>query len=166
MIDRALLTCRTVRGEVLVATLYVWSLALAAAAGQTSDGKPWNPYGQVAGCPEEPARLHPCALEKAKTFSPPRTADGTPDFSGMWDKARVTSHNIEEHLAHLGDPGGASLIVDPADGKIPYRPWAAMQHKKNRDSLIDPQAMCFVLGARLGNVGGGYQILQPPGFGT
>jgi hypothetical protein len=84
----------------------------------------------------------------------------------MWDKARVTSHNIEEHLAHLGDPGGASVIVDPADGKIPYKPWAAMQHTKNRESYIDPQAMCFPPGARLGNVGGGYQILQTPGFVT
>ena len=117
MICRTSLTDRTFRGNLLVATLCVVSLA-AAAAGQTSDGKPWNPYGQLAGCPEEPAKLHPCALEKAKTFNPPRTADSTPDFGGVWDKARVTSHNIEEHLAHLGDPGGASVIVEPADGRF------------------------------------------------
>jgi len=152
--------------SLLVATLCVWWLASAPAAGQTSDGKPWNPYGQVAGCPEEPAKFHPCALEKAKTFSPPRTAEGTPDFSGMWDRARVTSHNIQEHLAGFGDPGGVSLIVDPADGKIPYQPWAAMQHKKNFEGYVDPQAMCFVPGARLGNAVGGYQILQTPGFVT
>jgi hypothetical protein len=151
----------------LVATLCVWSLVSVPTAGQTPDGKPWNAYGLLAGCPEEPAKFHTCALEKAKTFNPPRTADGTPDFSGMWYRARVTSHNIEEHLASFGDPGGVSLIVDPADGKIPYKPWAALQHKKNPESYIDPQALCFVPGVgRLGYVPGGYQIVQTPGFVT
>ena len=36
------------------------------------------------GCPEEPARFHPCALAKARTFNPPRTPDGKPDLQGFW----------------------------------------------------------------------------------
>ena len=43
---------------------------------------PMRPYGESGGCSEEPAVLHRCALEKAKTFNPPRTPDGRPDFQG------------------------------------------------------------------------------------
>src|SRR5687767_6122207 len=45
--------------------------------GPTSEGPlKMRPYGQLAGCSEEPARFHPCAIEKAMTFNPPRTPDG------------------------------------------------------------------------------------------
>src|SRR5262245_28780829 len=35
---------------------------------QTAGSLPMRPYGQLAGCSEEPARFQPCAAEKAKTF--------------------------------------------------------------------------------------------------
>lgn len=148
-----------------VTVLGVLAFASGDTAGQTADGQPWAPYGQLAGCSEEPARFHACAREKAKTFRPPRTPDGAPDFSGIWDRARVTAHNIEEHLASFGDPGGRSFVVDPVDGKIPYQPWADAQRKTHFTTYIDPQALCLLPGAgRMAYPVGGYQILQTPGY--
>lgn len=122
---------------------------------------PMRPYGQLAGCSEEPARFHPCALEKARTFDPPRTPDGQPDFRGFWNRARITSDNIEEHPEVVGDPGGKSLVVDPPNGKIPYQPWAAAKKQDNFEHYIAPQAMCFQPGSPRGAYApGGYQILQ------
>ena len=126
---------------------------------------PMRPYGQLAGCSEEPARFQPCALEKAKTYKPPMTPDGHPDFSGHWNRARVTSDNIEEHAEVVGDPGGKSLVIDPPDGKIPYQPWAAAKKRDNLEQYIAPQALCFPPGSpRAAYAPGGYQILQTPGY--
>lgn len=134
------------------------------AAGQGPDGSkpiPMRPYGQLAGCSEEPARFHACATQKAKTFTPPRTPDGQPDLRGYWNRARVTSDNIEEHAEVVGDPGGKSLVVDPPDGRIPYLPWAAARRDDNAKHYIAPQALCFQPAAPRGAYApGGYQILQ------
>ena len=62
-----------------------------------------RPYGQSGGCSEEPIAFHRCALEKMKTFNPPRTPDGKPDFSGFWNRIVVRNmENIEEHPADDG----------------------------------------------------------------
>ena len=133
-------------------------------AGQAPDPEArlkMRPYGQLAGCSEEPARLHACATEKARTFDPPRTPDGQPDFRGHWARARVTSDNIEEHPQVVGDPGGTSLIVDPPDGRIPYQQWALAKRQDNAQHYIAPQALCFQPAAPRGAYApGGYQILQ------
>ena len=122
------------------------------------------------GCPEEPARFHPCALAKARTFSPPRTPDGKPDLQGFWMGSGSLS-NIEEHPASTpdvlagGDRGGRTLIVEPADGKIPYQPWALAQRKENVRRYIAPLAQCLLPGVpRQMHSPGGFQIIQRPGY--
>jgi hypothetical protein len=103
---------------------------------------PTQPYVVLGGCPGEPAQYHRCALEKAKTFSPPRTPDGRPDFQGFWSRAGVFgTDNIEEHGPELGDPGGKSQVVDPADGFVPYLPWALDRPQLNKATYIDPAAL-------------------------
>ena len=63
----------------------------------------------------------------AKVWSTGWLFDGKPDFRGHWTRAGIFgTDNIEEHGEALGDPGGKSVVVDPADGKIPYQPWAAV----------------------------------------
>jgi hypothetical protein len=124
------------------------------------------PYGQLAGCSEKPAEFHPCAIEKAKTFNPPRMPDGTPDFRGNWARSRVSTDDLEEHLSLYlrDDPGGVTMIVDPPDGKVPYQPWAAAVKATHRPKYRDPQSSCFLPSPPRQAYGPmGYQILQAPG---
>ena len=100
--------------------------------------------GQAGGCPNDSAHFHPCAMAKAKTFTPPRTPDGHPDLQGLWEAPTVPGgQSIEAHPGAYGFSPTNSKIVDPADGKIPYQPWAAAQPKENEEHYIDPYAFCF-----------------------
>jgi hypothetical protein len=116
-------------------------LAMSAVAQEGS--QPARPH---PSCPAEPTRFHPCALEKAKTFEPSRTADGRPDFQGFWRGQPAATENIEAHPKTDDDDGGPTLIVDPADGRIPYQPWALRQVGENRAHYVDPNAACFPSG--------------------
>jgi hypothetical protein len=119
-------------------------------------------------CPDrrdDAALFHPCALAKAKTFTPPRTADGQPDLQGFWGGPGGATAAIEEHEKTFDRDGGKSLIVDPPDGKIPYQAWAAARREANVDKYVDPNMACFLSGVpRSLYVPGGFQILQPPGY--
>lgn len=127
----------------LAGALVLVTGVMAAGQGQGAAPLKMRPYGMLAGCSEEPAKFHACALEKAKTFNPPRTADGKPDFSGVWARARVTSDSILENAQNFDRPGGVSMVVDPPDGRIPYRAWAALRQKENLEHYIAPKAMCL-----------------------
>src|SRR5690242_371743 len=66
-------------------------------AGQASKNRP-----VIAGCPSVSAKFHPCALAKAKEFSPTRMPDGTPNLQGIWDAPLAMGfQNIEDFP---GDP--------------------------------------------------------------
>ncbi len=116
------------------------------------------------------------------TWTGPRTPDGQPDVQGSWRPLIPGGRSLEDP----GAPGGIveevnrskglsrknpSRVADPADGKVPYQPWAAAlrQHQMDneinatRPDHIDTQARCFILGAlrQAANVN---QILQPPGY--
>jgi hypothetical protein len=118
----------------------------------------------VAGCPVEPAQFHPCALQKMKTFNPPRTTDGQPDLHGLWNRT-VTSQDIEEHGSGFGIQAGPSLVIDTPDRRIPYQPWALEFRNNMVARFISPLASCRPPGVpRHVYAPGGHQILQSPGF--
>jgi hypothetical protein len=99
----------------------------------------------AAACGALPAQESGTA---AKSYSPPRLADGTPDFRGIW-RARTTAYlNIEGHPAERGAPAAKSIIVDSPEGKIPYRPDALTQRAKNKENptSADPASNCFQAG--------------------
>ena len=75
----------------------------------------------------------------ASGWNPPRTADGQPDFEGIWSEPAggADGTNIEtsfQTIDTLRVQGWSeerikarkpiSAIVDTPDGRIPYQPWA------------------------------------------
>ncbi|HXX44419.1 MAG TPA: hypothetical protein VEJ38_06800 [Candidatus Acidoferrales bacterium] len=77
------------------------------------------------------------------SYSPPKLPDGTPDFRGIWQAQTSAYVNIEG-----GAGAGKSVVVDPADGKIPYLPDALKQRAKNYQNraTADPAENCFQAG--------------------
>lgn len=144
--------------RVVATTGSVFTLLITTMTAQEPSGR--------GGCPLEPAEFHRCALEKIKIYTPSRMPWGDPDMQGFWNRT-VTSNDIEGHPVTFDSPRAeATLIVDPADGKLPYQPWAAAQKKENFKKHIDPQAHCLPYGVPRQLYGGGagvYQIVQLPG---
>ena len=112
------------------------------------------PAPLAAGCPGEPVPFYRCAIEKAKTYSPPRTPFGQPDLQGYWSHGRQ-NFDLETHGETYDMRAETTAIVDPADGKIPYLPWAAAKrddlrvHRADPPSLeyLNPNTQCFLRGA-------------------
>src|SRR5262245_4187992 len=75
----------------------------------------------------------------------PRTADGKPDLSGIWQVLdNSIDGNVEPHVASYGVRGGQGAIVDPPDGMIPYLPAALAKRQENyKNRAKDPVAYCF-----------------------
>ena len=126
---------------------------------------PMKPYGRSGGCPEEPAQFHTCAMANAKTFNPPRTQDGNPDLQGFWSRVGVRNmENIEEHPETMDGSGGTSSIIDPADGRIPYQPWAAAKRDSHFATYLNPAQRCFPPGSPKYAYGaGGLRVIQSRG---
>lgn len=95
--------------------------------------------------------------------------DGKPDFQGIWDALNFgAAFDIEDHpTEQFGIPAGKGVIVDPADGKIPYQPWAEARRKDllEHHMFEDPEAHCTLAGVpRQIYAPFGFQIFQPPGY--
>src|SRR5437016_9558491 len=85
---------------------------------------------------------------QAKAFIAPKAWDGHPDLSGIWQARNTAYVSVEPHTASLGMPAGTGVIVDPADGKIPYRPEALAQRQKNfaQRATLDGVGKCYMAG--------------------
>ena len=137
---------------VAAATAAVLAWSAVPAVGQASKNRP-----VVAGCSSISAKFHPCALEKARAFTPPKTPDGTPDLQGIWSAPLAQGfQNVEDYPGNP-KPGGfgpaVTMVVDPADGRIPYHSWARAQRDENVTGYIDPYAQCLPTGVprQMGN---------------
>src|SRR5689334_6579229 len=101
-----------------------------------------------------------------------RTADGHPDLQGVWRVWNLAKYDVEPHGSSEGVPAGLGVIVDPADGLIPYKPWALAHKKENfaksritypYDPLknADPVARCYIPGVpRITYLGWPFEIVQ------
>ena len=89
------------------------------------------------------------ALAQEKQPSIPRSADGKPDFSGIWQTLSAAEYALEPHSTRRDAPPGPGIL----EGQIiPYRPEALAQRNRNFDARAtnDPREKCFTLGTPRG----------------
>jgi hypothetical protein len=101
-------------------------------------------------------------------YKVPRNADGTPDLQGIWQVRNTSAaYDLQDHGGALGIPPGRSVIVDPPDGKIPYKPEALAKREanfKNREEA-DPFNKCYMPGVpRINLIDFPFQIFQTPKY--
>jgi hypothetical protein len=105
----------------------------------------------------------------AQTYRAPRTADGHPDFNGIWQALNEANYNLEAHMARpamatrpgpdgpvpaaavvaLGAVGGVPPGVGVVEGgDIPYKPEALAIRKQNQADWLnrDPEVKCYLPG--------------------
>jgi hypothetical protein len=125
--------------------------------------------------PQDPAA--PAALTPSEGSLPPanpgatlrRAADGKPNLTGYYQAdAGAANQGLERHAREELTPATRGIVVDPADGKLPYQPWAQAE-RIDREmpyrGYDDPTAHCFPAGVpRSMYVPSPFQILQPPGY--
>jgi hypothetical protein len=98
-----------------------------------------------------------------------RTADGKPDLSGLYQSnAGGANYGLERHGRDFLTPATRGVVIDPADGSLPYQPWARAE-RINRElphrGYDDPTAHCFVAGVpRSMYTPSPFQIVQTPGY--
>ena len=74
----------------------------------------------------------------------PRTADGKPDFSGIWQVMNTAAWDIQDHQARKGVPAGMGVVEG---NEIPYQPSALAKKRENfaeprRPPILKPSATC------------------------
>ena len=120
------------------------------------------------------------AVGQTGPWTPPRIPDGQPDIQGHWISDAVGgAHSVEDGRDPDADviQGRAgernpTLIVEPADGRIPYQPAAAARRQQllrdiftpTKREHVDPHIRALVDGVPRNNyVPGEMQILQVAG---
>jgi hypothetical protein len=102
-------------------------------------------------------------------YEPPRTAQGKPDFTGVWQVLNTANHNLEAHtgraaqvmregpvvpvpakeLVALGAVGALPPSLGVVQGgEIPYKPGALARRDENAANWItaDPEVRCYLPG--------------------
>ncbi len=136
------------------------------------DIRTWYPQPGSAPSPVKPTSPMPPSgtLAEVKVGANIRRgADGKPDLSGYFSSnAGGANYGLEKHGRDFLTPATRGVVVDPADGTLPYQPWAR-EERIARDTpqrgYDDPTAHCFVAGVpRSTYVPSPFQILQTPGY--
>jgi len=92
----------------------------------------------------------------------PRTADGKPDLSGIWQAVNTANWNILAHAAEKDVPAGLGVVEGD---QIPYQPSAAAKQKENfaNRATADPESKCYLPGVpRITYMPYPFQIFQTP----
>ena len=92
----------------------------------------------------------------------PRTADGKPDLSGIWQAMNSAYWDIQDHSAQKGEPAGIGVVEG---NELPYRPEALAKRKSNyaNRAAADPESKCYLPGVpRATYLPFPFQIVQAP----
>ncbi len=98
------------------------------------------------------------AAQASRTI--PRTADGRPNFEGIWQVTNHASADLQDHGSRYLMTAGLSVVEG---GEIPYQPWAAQKKAENfaNRATADPLNKCFMAGLpRMMYLEWPFQILQ------
>src|SRR5262245_2019495 len=114
------------------------------------------------------------ASKPAATTGVPRSSDGKPDLTGVWQGGNGRRGTWEEANSGLGvggtgvdpaapaNPASQQVITEPA----PYQPWAAAKvlESFNKRGIDDPNALCLPSGIPRATLVGLFpiQIVQTP----
>src|SRR5215472_6410831 len=139
----------------------IQSIVVSAAFAQKASPRP---------APRQPA----AAPAAAKKYRAPRTADGKPNLSGIWQAMNTAEWDIQAHDAKAGPivvmgaaggiPAGLGVVED---GPLPYRPEALAKKKENEANwlALDPVVKCFLPGLpRATYMPFPFQIVQSPQY--
>jgi hypothetical protein len=97
----------------------------------------------------------PPAAAQTPVYKAPRTADGKPNLSGIWQAMNTANWDIQGHAAAAGPlpqlgalgaiPPGLGIVEG---GDLPYLPEAAAKKKENFANrlTLDPEVKCFLPG--------------------
>src|SRR4051812_37661002 len=108
---------------------------------------------------------------QSAAYTPARTAGGQPDLQGVWRAWNLAKYDLEDHGAKPGVPAGRGFVVDPPDGRIPYKPEALAKRRTNYENTknpdpsknADPLVKCYLPGIpRMTYLGWPFQIIQTP----
>jgi len=111
---------------------------------------------------------------QTQAYRAPRTADGKPNFNGIWQALNEAHWDVEAHAAGpspVPDLGashavaGGLSIVD--GGTIPYKPEALAKKQENYKNRLklDPEIKCYLPGVPRANyMPYPFQILQGPKY--
>ena len=112
------------------------------------------------------------SLQLAAQTAIPRTADGNPDFNGIWQALGSANWDIEPHAADFGPvvelaaigaiPAGLGIV---SGGEIPYTAAARAQQQANKADwlALDPVVKCYMPGIPRANyLPFPFQIIQSP----
>jgi hypothetical protein len=105
-------------------------------------------------------------VARAQAPNLPRTSDGKPDLSGIWQVLGSSSFDIQDHSAQKGVPAGQGIVEG---NEIPYQPWALEKKRENykNRATADPETQCYQPGVpRITYMPFPFQIFQTPKFVT
>src|SRR6266851_1648055 len=123
---------------------------------------------------QQEAPTRPPVAASDPTYRGPRTADGKPNLSGIWQAINTAEWDIQAHDAKAGPlvvmgavgaiPAGFGVVED---GPLPYRPEALAKKRENEANwlALDPVFKCFLPGLpRATYMPFPFQIVQSPQF--
>ena len=92
--------------------------------------------------------VFPASGLSAQAYNPPRTASGRPDLQGIWQVRNTAHWDVQHHAGSYKTPAGLGVVVDPADGTIPYQPTALAKKNENFQNreTADPFEKCYLAG--------------------
>ncbi len=97
-----------------------------------------------------------------------RLPNGKPDIQGYWNAGGGGLFSIEatDQRKQIGVNAGKGVVTDPADGKIPYQPWAREKEidLSENHTIEESDAHCYTSGIpHMVEAQSSFQILQPEG---